>query len=88
MHREHGRMRLVLVAGTVAVLCVACGTKRNEERCLEGLCSDLPFCDIAGEPNACSRPHVTNIDSFHVIDDLTYDEAWANKSYATKRENA
>jgi hypothetical protein len=52
-------MKFVLVAATVAALCVACGTKRNEERCLEGLCSDpdLPFCDvdgtIAGEPNAC-----------------------------------
>jgi hypothetical protein len=52
-------MKFVLVAATVAALCVACGTKRNEERCLEGLCSDpdLPFCDIdgsiGGEPNAC-----------------------------------
>src|SRR5689334_11170896 len=59
MHREHGRMKFVLVAASVAALCVACGTKRNEERCLEGLCSDpdLPFCDvdgtIGGEPNAC-----------------------------------
>jgi hypothetical protein len=56
MHRDHDRMKFVLVA-TVAAVCVACGTKRNEERCLEGLCSDpdLPFCDvdgtIGGEPN-------------------------------------
>jgi hypothetical protein len=58
MHREHDGMKFVLVA-TVVAFCAACGTKRNEERCLEGLCSDpdLPFCDvdgtISGEPNAC-----------------------------------
>jgi hypothetical protein len=52
-------MKFLLAAATVAALIAACGTKRNEERCLEGLCSDpdLPFCDvdgtIGGEPNAC-----------------------------------
>jgi hypothetical protein len=52
-------MKFVLVAATAVAFFAACGTKRNEERCLEGLCSDpdLPFCDvdgaIGGEPNAC-----------------------------------
>jgi hypothetical protein len=58
-------MKFLLAAATVAALFAACGTKRNEERCLEGLCSDpdLPFCDIdgtiGGEPNACIAVNCT-----------------------------
>lgn len=61
MHREYDRMTVASRVAVAVVLayCVGCGTKRNEERCLEGLCSDpsLPFCDldgrIGGTPNSC-----------------------------------